>query len=175
MAKSVTGEAGYLVIGTIVGAHGIRGEVKVTPLTDFPERFKPGTRLFVGRQPDVRPVEIVAARPHKGMWLVKLSTVPDRNAAELLNDQYLLIPEADAMPLGEHENYVHDLIGLAVVTTEGEPLGRITEVIFTPANDVYVVQGDAGELLLPALRSVVVAVDLDARRMTVNLPDGLRD
>jgi 16S rRNA processing protein RimM len=175
MVESVTGEPGYLVIGTIVGAHGIRGEVKVTPMTDFPERFRPGARVFVGRGPGVRATEIAAARPHKGMWLVKLAAVPDRNAAELLRDQYLLIPEAEAMPLGEHENYVHDLIDLSVVTTEGELLGRITEVIFTPANDVYVVKGDAGELLLPALRSVIMQVDLVARQMTVNLPEGLRD
>ena len=175
MGKPVASEPGYLVIGAIVGAHGIRGEVKVAPMTDFPERFRPGARVFVGRGPDVRPTEIVAARPHKGLWLVKLASVPDRNAAELLSNQHLLIPEAEAMPLGEHENYIHDLMELPVFTSEGELLGRITEVIITPANDVYVVEGDAGELLLPALRSVVVKVDLDARQMIVNLPDGLRD
>ena len=79
------------------------------------------------------------------------------------------------MQLGEHENYLHDLIGLRVETMEGEPLGTLTEVLLTKANDVYVVRGPAGEILLPALRDVVLRVDLAARTMVVALPEGLRD
>ena len=79
------------------------------------------------------------------------------------------------MPLGEHENYVHDLIGLQVETTDGEALGELTEILFTRANDVYVVRGPGGEVLLPALRDVVLQVDLAARKMAVALPEGLRD
>lgn len=166
---------GYLAIGSIVAPHGIRGEVKVALLTDFPERFRPGNRVYVGNMERAAPVEIEAARPHKGVMLVKLVGVADRNAAELLRDQYLLIPEAEAMPLGEHENYLHDLIGLAVETVEGEVLGELTEVLITPANDVYVVTGPEGELLLPALRQVVRSVDLASRRMVVIVPEGLRE
>jgi 16S rRNA processing protein RimM len=165
----------YIAIGSIVGVHGIRGEVKVMPLTDFPERFKPGQRVYVGNETDATETKIVAARPHQSMWLVKLASVPDRNAAELLRDQYLLIPEGDVMPLSEHENYVHDLIGIAVVTETGEPLGTLEDVLFTAANDVYVVAGPEGEILIPALRTVVLEVDLDARRMVVQLPEGLLD
>jgi len=165
---------GYLAIGRIVGPHGIRGEVKVMPMTDFPERFQVGAHVYVGKEPNVSAAEIIAVRSHKGMWLVKLDTTPDRNAAELLRDQFLLISETEAMALSEHENYVHDLIGMSVMTTENEALGRITEVLFTAANDVYVVRGDDGELLLPALRSVVVSVDVPARLMIVAMPEGLR-
>ena len=168
----------YLAIGRIFGAHGIRGEVKVESLTDFPERFAAGTRLHMGsgtEDPEAQPVEITAARGHKGAMLVKLDVVPDRTAAELLRGLYLMIPESEAMPLGEHENYAHDLIGLRVETAQGEVLGELAEILFTGANDVYVVRGPGGELLLPALRDVVLTVDLAAGKMVVALPDGLRE
>ncbi len=165
----------FLAVGHIVGVHGIRGEVKVAALTDFPERFRPGARLYLGAPTQAIAVQVEAARPHKGGWLVKLASVADRNAAELLRDQYLLVPEDEAMPLGEHENYAHDLIGLAVETTAGEALGRLTEILFTRANDVYVVADSDGELLIPALRDVVRRVDLAAGKMVVALPDGLRE
>jgi 16S rRNA processing protein RimM len=178
MPESKQSAASYLAIGRIIAPHGIRGEVKVEVLTDFPERFKPGTHVFLGagtEDPEARPAKIAAARPHKGGFLVKLDIVPDRNAAELVRNRYLLIPAADAMPLGEHENYLHDLMGLQVETTDGQHLGELWEVLFTNANDVYVVRGPAGEVLLPATRDVVLQVDLSTRRMVVALPEGLLD
>lgn len=175
MAKSA-GPTSYLAIGQIVGPHGIRGEVKVTPMTDFPERFKPGSRVYLGAQTGettAAPAEIATARPHQDRWLVRFVHIMDRNAAETLRDQYVLIPEIEAMPLGEHENYVHDLIGLDVRTAAGDELGRLIEILFTAAHDVYVVRGERGETLIPATREVVLSVDLPARQMIVALPDGL--
>jgi 16S rRNA processing protein RimM len=107
--------------------------------------------------------------------LVKLASTPDRNAAELLRDQYLMISEEDAMPLAEHENYVHDLLGIEVVAESGERLGTLKAVLFTAANDVYVITGLRGEVLLPALRSVILEVNLGDRRMVVRVPEGLLD
>jgi 16S rRNA processing protein RimM len=178
MPESPQTISGYLAIGRIIAPHGIRGEVKVEVLTDFPERFKPGVHVFLGagtEDPEARPAKMAAARPHKGGFLVKLDIVPDRNAAELVRNRYLLIPAADAMPLGAHENYLHDLIGLKVETIDGQHLGELREVLFTNANDVYVVRGPAGEVLLPAIRDVVLRVDVPARRMVVALPEGLLD
>lgn len=166
----------YLAIGKIVAPHGIRGEVKIEPMTDFPERFQANGQVFLGLQTgvtEVAPVTIATARPHQGRWLVQFSHIKDRNAAETLRDQYVLIPEESAMPLGEHENYAHDLIGLDVVTTEGQPLGKLVEILFTPANDVYITRGEGGETLIPATREVILSVELTARRMTVALPEGL--
>jgi 16S rRNA processing protein RimM len=165
----------YFAVGKIVGAHGVRGELKVSLMTDNPERFRPGARLFLESEEGPVHVEVVSARPHKGMMLVRLASIQDRTAAEQLQWRRLLIPQTEAMPLGEHENYVHDLIGLRVETFNGEALGEITEVLSTPANDVYVVAGPGGELLLPALRDVVLRVDLEAGTMLVKVPDGLRD
>ena len=176
MPESKPTAPGYLAIGRISAPHGIRGEVKVEVLTDFPERFKSGAHVYLGagsEDLETRPVKIIAARPHKGGYLIRLDVVPDRNAAELMRDRYLLIPEAEAMPLGDHENYLHDLIGLRVQTTDGQQLGELKEVLFTKANDVYVVHGPDGEVLLPAIRDVVLQVDLPARRMIVALPEGL--
>ena len=102
MAES---QKSYIAVGQIVGPHGIRGEVKVEPMTDFPERFRKGARVFLGAATDaaeVVPAEIAASRPHQGRWLVLFNSVKDRDAAETLRSQYVLIPEADIMPLGEH-------------------------------------------------------------------------
>jgi 16S rRNA processing protein RimM len=169
-------EWGYLAIGWIVGPHGIRGEVKVELFTDRSERFRPGSAVYLGNEDQAAPVEIVSARPlvGKNVMLVKLASVPDRNAAELLRGQWLLIRGDQALPLLEHENYIHDLIGLRVETAAGEELGELSEVLVTGANDVYVVSGPQGELLLPALRSVVIRVDLAHRKMVVEVPEGLR-
>ncbi len=175
MENSERKRQGYFAIGQIMGAHGIRGEVKVSVMTDFPERYKPGVKVFVGTEDDCIPSQIETSRPHKGVMLVKLAMVPDRSVAETLRGKYLLIPEEQAMPLGEHENYVHDLVGLAVETTDGKALGKLTEILFTRANDVYVVDGPDGEVLLPALREVVVRVDVAAGKMIVVVPDGLLD
>src|SRR5512139_3623415 len=82
-------QLGYLTVGRIVGAHGVRGEVKVVLLTDYPERFRPGARLFLELETGVAPVEIASARPHKGMMLVKLTSYSDRNAAESLRGHRL--------------------------------------------------------------------------------------
>ena len=164
---------GYLAVGNIVGVHGIRGEVKVELLTDYPERFSPGATVYFGPEGLARPARIEAARPHKGMMLVKFAGVPDRNAAELLRDTLLLIPEEQAMPLGEGENYAHDLIGLQVVTVDGRVLGKVAEILYTGANDVYVVNRPGAEVLIPALKEVVIKVDLEAGRMLVQLPEGL--
>ncbi len=166
----------YLAIGQIVGPHGIRGEVKVVPLTDFPERFNSGARVYLGAQTgetDAAPAEIAASRPHQDRWLVLFTHVKDRNAAEALRNLYVLIPEEDAMPLGEHENYAHDLIGIDVQTLDGRSLGQITEILFTAANDVYVVRNASGEVLVPATREVILSVNVTERVMKVALPDGL--
>jgi 16S rRNA processing protein RimM len=169
----VSASQGYLAVGNIVGVHGIRGEVKVELLTDYPERFSPGATVYLGPESLARPVRIEAARPHKGMMLVRFAGVPDRNAAELLRDTVLLIPEEQAMPLGVGENYAHDLIGLQVETTDGRVLGKLAEILYTRANDVYVVKRPGAEVLIPALNEVVITVDLEAGRMLVQLPEGL--
>lgn len=160
----------FVVVGRILAPWGIRGDVKVAPLTDVPHRFSPGSRLYL----EGRPVTVQRSRPHKGALLVKLDTVPDRNAAEALRGKYLAVPAHRSPPLPPGTYYHHQIIGLAVVGQEGQRLGHVEAILNTPGHDVYVVRRPEGdELLLPAVSQVVVDVDLEAGRMTVAVPEGL--
>lgn len=137
----------------------------------------PQMRLFLGSDPDdvtqATVYEVAKARFHQKYLIVQLHGIADRNAAELLRDQYLMVTVEDAVPLEEGEFYLFQLIGLDVYTDEDEHLGQIGEIIETGANDVYVVRGPRGEILLPAIDECVLEVDINAKRITVHLMDGL--
>jgi 16S rRNA processing protein RimM len=163
----------YLAVGRIIGAHGVHGEIKVRQLTDFPERFATGALLFLEGESFQR--EIVSVRPHKGMLLIRLSDLNDRNAVEYLRGKYLFVPREDAMPLAEDEYYEDELVGLVVETMEGELLGELVEIMWTGANEVYIVQGPGGEVLIPAIADVVQEVDIETGVMRVTMLPGLVD
>ncbi len=165
------------MIGRIARAHGVRGELRVEVLTELPERLTWLERVYLSRDPDDEEPEAVTVtnvRFHKGQALVTLTGTTSREAAEELRSSYLLVPIAEAIPLEEDEYYYYQLEGLEVVSDEGERLGTIREVLETGANQVFVVDGPAGELLLPNTEEVVLEVDLEAGRMTVHLLAGLR-
>lgn len=164
-------------VGEITGAHGIKGQVKVEALTDFPEtRFALGAELYV--QKLGKTAEVVSASVHKGLYLLSLSGITDRDQAQALLHTYLQVPQSSLPELPPGEYYHFQLIGLEVYT-EGRRLGEITEIMQTGANDVYVIQTPPGakpaEILLPALQSCILNVDLAAGRMDVKLPEGLLD
>jgi 16S rRNA processing protein RimM len=157
-----------IVIGRITAAHGIRGEVKVEPLTDFSERFERGSKLWL--EGAERVVE-------RGRWqgrsvILKLTGIDTRNDAEASRGQLLTVPELAELD-EEGAFYIHDLIGLRVEDRLGTELGRLHEVITTGATDVYVIRGARGELLLPALDDVVTKVDLQGQRIIAEVPEGL--
>ncbi|MBX3009918.1 MAG: ribosome maturation factor RimM [Caldilineaceae bacterium] len=166
---------GYLAIGRITTAHGIHGEVRVEPHTDFPERFAPELTLYIGEALDEAIIEY--ARPHKQQILVKLVEVETRDDAEALRGEWLFVPEEEAIALEPDSYWVHDIVGLYVYTEAGQALGVISEVLFTGANEVYVIQrADTGtELLVPAIADVVQTVDVANKRMVVRLLPGLLD
>ncbi len=169
---------GHLIVGRIVGVHGLKGEVKVELHTDFPERFQPGAVMYLGEE--LTPVKLVSARPHKGRLLVGLEGVEGRPAAEELRGEWLYIPEEEAHELEEGVYWIHDLMGLAVQTEEGRPLGVIKDVLVTGANDVYVVKtqedvNQGRDLLIPAIADVVQEVDLERGVMTVRLLPGMEE
>ena len=169
--QSQTKRATHLAVGRIGGAHGIRGELKVEVLTDFPHRFEPGSRLFLEGEEVAR--EVVSARPHKAYMLVKLQNIENRTEAQQLHGLYLLVHRDNATPLPEDVYYTDELVGLRVITTKGVELGKLTEVLWTAANEVYVVQGLFGEVLLPAIADVIQEVDLQNGEMLVRLLPGL--
>ena len=158
-----------MTVGRVLAPHGIRGELKVQPLTDFPERFDAGSRLWLNGQQWV--VE-------RGRWagrggvILKLRGLDTRNDAETLRDAELTVPEATELK-EEGVYYLHDIIGLPVFDAAGEALGKLADVFSTGSTDVYVVRGDRGELLLPALEDVVTNVDVAGGRIVVDVPEGL--
>jgi 16S rRNA processing protein RimM len=167
----------FLLLGRVLRPHGVRGEIRIEVLTDYPERIVRGTTVYIGREPDdarsAVEFTIQNARTHQKYLILQLDGVPDREAADLLREQYVMVAFEDAVPLGEDEFYLFQAIGLAVYTDTGERLGDVVDVLETGANDVYVVQGPHGEILLPAVDEVILDVDLDTRKMTVRLMDGL--
>ncbi len=164
----------YIAIGRVVRAHGIKGEISVAVMTDFPERFGTTEWVYLGSEYEAEPYRIVSHRWHKSNVLLTLEGVPDRTTAETLQGLLVQIPVEAVTPLPEGSYYLYQLIGLDIVTTDGEHLGKLTDVLETKANDVYIVKGpDQKELLLPAIPDVIKEVDLENGRITVNLLDGL--
>jgi 16S rRNA processing protein RimM len=155
-------------VGRIITAHGIKGELKVQSLTDFLNRFDRGSQLWL----DGSPVRVERSRRNQDVVILKLEGIDTRNAAETLRGKELMVQQAQ--PIYEKGRYyVHDLVGLNVVEADGTLLGRLEDVMATGANDVYVVRGERGELLLPGVEDVIEQVDLAGKRIVVNLLPGL--
>jgi 16S rRNA processing protein RimM len=145
-----------LIVGEVVGPFGVGGEVKLYPLTDFPERLRRYRRLILALPDGSRPeVRVQRARPHKNVWLLKLRDVNTPEEAEALRGAQAMVPAHLAEPLPEGHFYLHDVIGLRAVTAAGEELGTVTDVLRSPANDVYVV----GDLLIPAVKEIIERID----------------
>ena len=165
-------EPRFLVIGRVVKSHGVRGEVKVEVHTELPERFGWLEEVYIGLS-DPKPAAVEQVRFHKSWVLLKLAGYDNRNDADKLRAQWLLVPEDEALPLEEGEYYLYQIIGCTVVSDQGEILGKITEVIETKANNVFVIKKPSDEILLPDIDEVILDVDLDNRRVLVHLIPGL--
>ena len=165
-------------IGKITKPQGIRGEVRVYPTTDDPSRFS----LLVGQDVTLenrgasQVYKIQQARQHKNIVLMQLQGVTTRNMAESLVGYTVCIQDSQALPLEEGEYFVRDLIGLKVETENGEVVGELTKVLNTNANDVYVITSPEGDaFMIPAIKSVVLAVSIPENKMVVHMMEGLRD
>ncbi len=166
----------FLKIGIITSTHGIRGEVKVFPTTDDPARFKKLKTVYRKQGSDYVPMELAGVKFFKNMVILKFKGLEDINLVEKFRQSELYVDRAHAVPLGENENFIADLIDLQVVTDEGEELGILTDVLQTGANDVYIVQTEKyGEVMIPAIRQCVLKVDLEEGTMLVHLLPGLLD
>lgn len=158
-----------IVIGKIVAPHGVRGDIRIMPLTDRPEQFLNLSYLLLE---DGRQLTVKAARFHKRMVLVSTKEITTMNDAELLRDKKILIRAEDLPPLEEGRFYVADLIGLPVFDEEGKQLGSFKDSITTGSNDVYIVAVPGGkDLLIPALKIYVREINLQEKRIVVKLPE----
>ena len=158
-----------LIVGKISRPWGTRGQVKIEILTDFPQRFRPGVLLFIGSHSYL--CEHVT-HPPKSL-ILKLQGVETVEDAMLLRGAILEVPTTEAEPLPEGAYYYYQILGLDVYTANGENLGQIADILATGSNDVYVVQGPRGEVLVPAIPEVIITLDLLAKRITIEPMLGL--
>ena len=152
----------YLVIGEITKPQGVRGEVKLRPITCDPGRFDALTLAYLRREEDYLPVRLSVNRRAQDAVYLSVEGVDDRDAAEKLRGELLYIDRAHAVELDEDTNFLCDLIGLRGVDDEGGDWGVLRDVLQPGGNDVYVFEGERGQVLVPALKSVVKKVDLEA-------------
>jgi 16S rRNA processing protein RimM len=158
-----------IVIGKIGAPQGVRGEVRVTPLTDFPERFR---ELKTALLDDGTSLPIESVRYHQQFVLLKFRGMDNRNDIEHLRGKLIKVERKDLVQLPAGHYYIFDIVGLEVYTEEEEYLGKITDVLETGSNDVYIVeQKDKQPLLIPALKSVVLQIDIPTGKMIVKLQE----
>lgn len=167
----------YYTVGKIVNTHGLRGELKILPTTDFPdERFQKGSELFI-EHPQLAerlPVTVASAKPHKNTYLLKLKQYDHIQDVEKFKGGLLKVSSRHLRELPPGEYYYHEIIGCKVFTEKGEELGVIEEILSPGANDVWVVKRPQGKpVLIPYIDDVVKQVDITEKRVTIHLMEGL--
>lgn len=171
---SPSGEPDYLAIGFLRRPHGVTGEIIMDLHTDFPERIKDGKKVYAGEK--YESITIDSVRPHGNSLLIRIHGYDTPEAVGRFRNQWVYVQADEVPPLPDGQYYKYELVDLEVVDDEGNKLGTLTEIIETGANDVYIVRNESGkEILLPAIPSVILEVDMDARLMKVHLIDGLID
>ena len=162
-------------VGIISSTHGIGGEVKVYPTTDDVKRFRKLKQVILDTGREELTLEIERVRFFKQMVILKFREFQNINEVERFRGKSLYVTRENAVKLQKDEYFIADMIGMKVVSKEGEELGELTDVLQTGANDVYVVKKEgAPELLLPAIKDCVRQVDMEAGILTVYLMPGLR-
>jgi 16S rRNA processing protein RimM len=160
-------------LGRVAAPRGLHGEMRIVLVDPDAREFLRAGELYMGE--DHLCLRVRQARLFKGQGLLELEGIDDRDAAEFWRDARIYVPAVSVAPLDEGEYYYRQIVGLSVITEQGETLGHVTEILPTGANDVYVVQGANGEILLPAIKEVIREIDLHTGTVLVRLLDGLRD
>jgi 16S rRNA processing protein RimM len=169
-----------VLIGKIVGAHGVSGVLRIHPLTDYPERFLDMERLYIekpGKPPMELDVRRASSHDGKGQILVTVDGINDRDGAEALSGWLVTILPEERVDLPDGEYWIDSLIGLSVVDAEsGDPLGAVEDVMPTGGNDIYLVRTNEGDVkMIPAVGEVVKEIDVRSGVMKVRLIEGLWD
>ena len=164
----------FLQVGVISSTHGIAGEVKVFPTTDDVKRFKKLKEVILDTGKERMTLHICQVKFFKQMVILKFKEFQNINEVERFRGKSLYVTRENAVKLQKDEYFIADMIGMRVVSTEGEELGTLTDVLQTGANDVYVVeQNGASQLLLPAIKDCIRDIDMEQMVMTVYLMPGL--
>ena len=162
----------FLLVGKLHRPHGVRGEMIMSVMTDFPERLKPETLVYLGMGHEE--VTIKSVRHHNRGMLISLEGYGAREEVDRLRNMEVFVRTDDRPQLPEGEYYLHQIIGLKVVTDEGQAIGVVADWLETGANGVFIVRDEEGsEILLPDIKDVVLKIDLDSGQMIVHLLEGL--
>jgi 16S rRNA processing protein RimM len=162
----------YLDVGLVLRPHGIRGELVLQPFSELIQILKPSIQIHLGAERTA--VIIRGIRPHHSRYLLSIEGCDDRDAAEKLRGEVVCIRFVEAKPLPEGVYYHWQILDMQVFSADDVFLGTIVEILETGANDVYVIQdGQGGEILLPAIKEVVLEIDLETPKLIVNVPPGL--
>jgi 16S rRNA processing protein RimM len=168
----VVGEPAFLVVGKLLRPHGIRGEILMAVLTDFPERIQPGVTFYLGE--GYTPAILAGVRHHNKGLLLRIEGIDTREEIAEFRNRDVFVSAQDRPPLPKGEYYLHELIGMQVVTDEGEALGVLSEMIETGATNVYVIRREGkADVLIPATDEVILAIDVKNKTMRVHLLEGL--
>lgn len=163
-----------LQVGVITSTHGVRGEVKVFPTTDDAARFKQLKHVLLDTGREMKPLEIQGVKFFKQFVILKFKGIDNINDIERYKRCPLLVERKDAVELKEDEYFIADMIGIQVETEDGEVFGTLKDVMETGANDVYVIDTEEhGEVLVPAIKECILDVDVENRKMTIHVMDGL--
>ncbi|MCQ2507475.1 MAG: ribosome maturation factor RimM [Dorea sp.] len=164
----------FLRVGVISSTHGVRGEVKVFPTTDDPERFLDLEHVIMDTGKEKKNLEIQGVKFFKQFVILKFKGIDNINDIERYKGCELYVSREDAVPLEEDEFYIADLIGMKVVLEDGKEFGTLNDVMETGANDVYIIDSkEHGEVLIPAIKECVLDIDIDEMVMTIHLMKGL--
>lgn len=173
MKKSGEKMEEFLRVGKIINVHGVKGEVKILPLTDDINRFYSLESVFIIKERSIIPLRITNVRMHKNAVLITFEEITTRNQAEELKGLYLNIKREEAVELSEDQYFITDLIGIEVYSTEEEKVGVIKEVLQTSPIDVYVIKTQTKEILVPALKEFFKEIDVDNQKAVANIPEDL--
>jgi 16S rRNA processing protein RimM len=165
-----------ITIGKVVKPWGVKGELKVEPLTDFLDRFKDLSRVFLV-SPAGREIayDVISVRYANNVPFLLLAGYNTPEKARILNGWFIKIPREEAVPLSEGSYYWFDIYGMEVFSEQGKKLGKITDIFKTGSNDVYVMTNGNKEIYIPATREVIKQVDKVAKKMVIHLMDGLME
>ena len=168
--------AELVTIGKIIGHFGYKGDVKVTPLTDFPQRFEKLKQVMVNKNGQISVAKIEKVKVNHNMLLVKFSGINSKESAQEIRGSLLQIEESELYPLPEGYYYHFQLTGLKVIDVHRGFIGILADILETGANDVYLIKSsEYGEVLIPAIKEVIKIIDLENQSMQVELLPGLID
>jgi len=163
----------YLSIGQIINTHGLRGEVKVYPLTDDISRFEKLKEAYVEENEGLVKYKVESIKFLRSTVAVKLKGIDSEEAANKLRGSYIKVDRKSAVKLPKDSYFICDLIGLEVYDEKGMLIGTVKDVLQTGSNDVYVIQSSGKDILIPALKDIVKKIDLENKKILVEMPEGL--